>query len=197
MSNRTENAMPSAGCNRVAELLPWLVNGSLDEVDAAALKRHVRECDDCRTALERTREAWDLAQGHLPVQALLDYAFEDEPLSSERRHAIESHLEVCPDCCAELELVRSDPSLADSASSDSVSSDSVSSDSVSSDSVSSDSVSTNIVSTNTVAPVEPQLAGPPAAISVRIVQEPGARWPWPPAWPPSSAAVAGPGPGGT
>lgn len=40
-----------AGHERYLELLPFLVNGTLDELDHARLQRHLRECADCRAAL--------------------------------------------------------------------------------------------------------------------------------------------------
>lgn len=39
------------GHERYLELLPFLVNGTLDELDHARLQRHLRECADCRAAL--------------------------------------------------------------------------------------------------------------------------------------------------
>jgi hypothetical protein len=48
----------------VSLLLPWYVNGTLNEADMARVQAHVASCEGCRKAVDRNvREARDL-QGH-------------------------------------------------------------------------------------------------------------------------------------
>lgn len=49
-----DNVIPLTGDShrQVQNLLPWFVNGSLDEDEAAAVEAHLAECDECRADLE-------------------------------------------------------------------------------------------------------------------------------------------------
>lgn len=38
------------------ELLPWLVNGSLDDEERRSVDSHLEQCGECRTAVDRERE---------------------------------------------------------------------------------------------------------------------------------------------
>ena len=48
--------------DRIAELLPWFVNGTLDEAERAVVERHVRECLPCRMSLQDERRMARLIQ---------------------------------------------------------------------------------------------------------------------------------------
>ena len=124
-------------CDLAAELLPWLLNGTLEAGERRELIEHLRGCDACRAALADTRVAWDLFDWHPPAAALVAYAGAAEAGGSgatvgaaeagERgapaasgdatadSGAIEEHLAGCPKCAAELELVRTSRLLADPA----------------------------------------------------------------------------------
>jgi hypothetical protein len=51
------NVIPLAGDDhqQVQSLLPWYVNGTLDEDEAAAVEAHLVECDECRADLAAER----------------------------------------------------------------------------------------------------------------------------------------------
>lgn len=121
-------------CDLAAELLPWLLNGTLEAGERRQLIAHLRGCDACRAALADTQVAWDLFDWHPPAAALVAYAGAVEagaggaavgagagtaPAASSDATgdvgAIEEHLAGCPKCAAELELVRTSRLLADPA----------------------------------------------------------------------------------
>lgn len=92
-------------CDRAAELLPFHLNRSLEEDEARWLERQLRECAGCRRQEQETRTAMALYEGHLPVEDILDYAF-DAPMSRRHREVIQSHLASCDHCSVELDAVR-------------------------------------------------------------------------------------------
>src|ERR1700688_3101546 len=112
-------------CDLAAELLPWLLNGTLEADERRELIEHLRGCDACRAALADTQVAWDLFDWHPPAAALIAYAGAVEvggsgaPATtgdaSAGARSIEEHLAGCPKCAAELELVRTSRLLADPA----------------------------------------------------------------------------------
>ncbi|HEY6321709.1 MAG TPA: zf-HC2 domain-containing protein, partial [Thermoanaerobaculia bacterium] len=121
-------------CDLAAELLPWLLNGTLEAGERRELIEHLRGCDACRAALADTQVAWDLFDWHPPAAALVAYAGAVDaggsraPVGAGRgaasppsgdatagAGAIEEHLAGCPKCAAELELVRTSRLLADPA----------------------------------------------------------------------------------
>lgn len=94
-------------CRNVAELLPWLVNGSLDEGERRGLEDHLASCETCLHELAETAELWNVVTRHVPSLALAEYAH-GLPPSALDRESLERHLAVCPSCRAELEVAMSD-----------------------------------------------------------------------------------------
>ncbi len=92
-------------CTRAEELLPWLMNGSLEPGASAELRRHLAGCAACRQAFEETGLAARIFGQHVPPQLLVSYAF-GEPLAQEEREHIDTHLPECAECAGELVLVR-------------------------------------------------------------------------------------------
>jgi hypothetical protein len=105
-------------CDMAMELLPWLVNGTLEAGERLQVLEHVRSCGSCRAALADTRAAWEIFDWHPPAAALVAYAgggaAGGEP-GDLGASGIEEHLAGCPRCAAELELVRTSRLLVDPA----------------------------------------------------------------------------------
>jgi hypothetical protein len=55
MKNRTDRPDPSAEHRRAWDAIPWIVNGSVGDVQRRAVEAHVQHCDDCCGELERQR----------------------------------------------------------------------------------------------------------------------------------------------
>ena len=121
-------------CDLAAELLPWLLNGTLEAGERREVIEHLRGCDACRAALADTQVAWEIFDWHPPAAALVAHfaAAAGEagaavgppgagaaPAASGGATgdagAIAEHLASCPKCAAELELVRTSWLLADPA----------------------------------------------------------------------------------
>jgi Putative zinc-finger len=131
-------------CDRAAELLPWLLNGTLEAGERRELLEHLRGCPTCRSALAGTRTAWDLFDWHPEPAALIALAGAGAGVAitqasagtggagataagspaaapgldaggSDDFAAIEEHLGTCPSCAAELELLRMSRRLAEPA----------------------------------------------------------------------------------
>lgn len=92
-------------CDQVAELLPWYLNGTLDEGVQGEVRVHLEGCTKCRQALEETRLAWRIFDQHIPSEALVALAWGETPGGLDPG-VLERHLETCPECAAELEMVR-------------------------------------------------------------------------------------------
>lgn len=92
-------------CDEILERLPWLLNGTLDEVERKTVLEHLEGCARCRQALEETRLAWQVFDQHLPSAALVAYAY-GEPAPGIDPGLVEAHLAICPQCAADLELAR-------------------------------------------------------------------------------------------
>lgn len=92
-------------CDQVAELLPWYLNGTLDKGVQEEVRVHLEGCTECRRALEETRLAWRTFDQHIPSEALVALAWGETPEGLDR-DVLDRHLETCPECAAELELVR-------------------------------------------------------------------------------------------
>jgi hypothetical protein len=92
-------------CDQSIELLPWLLNGTLEAEELAEVRRHLATCDRCREALAETQRAGALFSQHIPGPDLVSLAWGERPSGIDPALA-ESHLASCPQCAAELELVR-------------------------------------------------------------------------------------------
>lgn len=93
------------------ELLPWLLNGSLEEPERSELLAALRGDEALRRELEETRAAGEIFGQHVPAADLVAFAFgAPAALASER---IEAHLALCERCAEEFALVRESRSLAD------------------------------------------------------------------------------------
>ena len=58
-------------CEHCAELLPWLLNGTLEAGDEAAVREHLATCAECRAEEGRARAALAVAGAHPPAAALV------------------------------------------------------------------------------------------------------------------------------
>ena len=94
-------------CQDTTELLPWLLNGSLEGEERRAVCEHLAGCESCRGELAESSEAWQMFAQHVPSLALAEYAVGMAP-SAPDRERIERHLALCPSCRQELELAMSD-----------------------------------------------------------------------------------------
>ncbi|MEA2563523.1 MAG: putative zinc-finger [Acidobacteriota bacterium] len=97
-------------CDQVAELLPWYLNGTLDEGEQGEVRVHLEGCAKCRQALEDTRLAWRIYDQHIPSEALVALAWGETPEGLDP-DVLDRHLETCPQCAAELEMVRTSRKL--------------------------------------------------------------------------------------
>jgi len=93
-------------CQEAIERLPWWLNGSLESVERREIEEHLAGCAPCREALAETRLAWEIYAQHVPSEALVAYAFDERPEGIDPA-LVERHLAECPQCAAELEMVRS------------------------------------------------------------------------------------------
>jgi predicted anti-sigma-YlaC factor YlaD len=96
-----------SNCHTTSELLPWLLNGSLEAGERAAVLAHLAACDSCRGELEATEQVWELATGHVPSLALAEYAQGLTPGGMDVE-SIERHLGSCASCRQELEWAAGD-----------------------------------------------------------------------------------------
>lgn len=92
-------------CNQAQELLPWLLNGSLETAERDEVRGHLATCEACRAALAATREAWEVFDQHIPSADLVSLAWGERPTGVDPALA-EAHLADCPRCAAEIELAR-------------------------------------------------------------------------------------------
>lgn len=85
------------------ELLPWLLNGTLDPGERDEVRAHLESCEACRRELDETRQAMNVFEQHLSTRDLVARAEgRDTELPAE---AVEAHLESCPECAEELTLL--------------------------------------------------------------------------------------------
>ncbi len=101
-------------CRQTRDLLPWLLNETLDTPEQRQAAAHLESCDACRTELEETRIALAVAAQHLPIEALIAHAAGRDPGIDPE--LFQTHLTSCDDCAGELELlIESRESLEDDA----------------------------------------------------------------------------------
>ena len=95
-------------CQEAILRLPWWLNGSLEPEERREVEDHLAGCASCREALAETRLAWEVYGQHIPTATLVAYAADEQPDGSDRIDPalLERHLADCPQCTAELELVR-------------------------------------------------------------------------------------------
>jgi len=91
-------------CAEIAERLPELLNGSLEAGERARLEAHLQGCAACRQELHEVRLAAAVFAAHLPSDALVALAW-DRPPSGLDPELARRHLELCPECAAELQQV--------------------------------------------------------------------------------------------
>ena len=103
MKHQTPSQPSPPSCTDAAELMPWLLNGSLDEAESRRLRQHLAACEACRLELAEAADAWQLMTRHVPSMSLAEYA-QGLPPSELSREQIEAHLEVCASCREEAEL---------------------------------------------------------------------------------------------
>lgn len=99
-------------CDEVVQRLPWYLNGSLAAEERNEIRGHLAQCAACREALAETRLGYRIFSAHVPSEALVDYAWDRTPRELDSG-LIERHLEDCPECAAELELIRTSRRLAE------------------------------------------------------------------------------------
>jgi anti-sigma factor RsiW len=92
-------------CDQSIELLPWLLNGTLDAEERAEVRHHLATCERCRQALTETRQAWTVFAQHIPAKDLVALAWGNLPSEIDAPVA-EEHLASCAQCAAELEMTR-------------------------------------------------------------------------------------------
>jgi anti-sigma factor RsiW len=90
-------------CDQAIEILPWLLNDSLQAQEREEVRRHLETCSRCREALAETQGAWRIFGQHLPSEALVALAYGEAPTDLDPALA-ERHLASCPQCAAELEM---------------------------------------------------------------------------------------------
>jgi anti-sigma factor RsiW len=102
-------------CQEATLQLPWWLNGSLEPAERREVKDHLASCASCREALAETRLAWKIYAQHIPTAALLAYAEDERPEGTDQIDPalLERHLADCPQCAAELEMVRASRLLVD------------------------------------------------------------------------------------
>jgi anti-sigma factor RsiW len=99
-------------CDEVVQRLPWYLNGSLAPEERSETRAHLADCADCRAALAETRIGYRIFSAHVPSEALVDYAWDRTPEGIDSG-LVERHLEDCPECAADLELIRTSRRLAE------------------------------------------------------------------------------------
>ena len=92
-------------CQEATELLPWLLNGSLESAERERVQAHLEGCAGCRRELDETRAAAEVFAAHIPTAWLVDHA-QDRRVEGIPGRLLEAHLEACADCADQLALAR-------------------------------------------------------------------------------------------
>lgn len=95
---------------RARELLPWLLNGSLEEPERGELLTALRTDEQLRRELAETRLAGEVFGQHVAAADLVAHAF-GEPAGLGRER-IEAHVALCERCAEELAMARESRELA-------------------------------------------------------------------------------------
>jgi anti-sigma factor RsiW len=104
--------MSTTAHERTLELLPWLVNGTLEGDERREVEAHLASCPECRSELAATRRAFEVYAAHLPAAALTAYVADPGAPSWEvdgrplERGLVEAHLAACAACRDEVEMLR-------------------------------------------------------------------------------------------
>jgi anti-sigma factor RsiW len=91
-------------CDQAIEILPWLLNDTLEAGERREVRRHLETCRRCREALADTQESWRILDQHLPTETLVALAYGETPTDLDPA-LVQRHLVSCPPCAAELEMV--------------------------------------------------------------------------------------------
>lgn len=97
----------------IAKLLPWYLTHTLSREEREKVKGHLAGCPKCAGDLEKIR--WlsaglkkygeELLSEHVPSELLVIYSETKDEMRSEDLFRIEKHLESCPDCKRELQIL--------------------------------------------------------------------------------------------
>lgn len=90
-------------CTTAIELLPWLLNGSLERDERRDLEGHLAWCAGCRAELAETVEIFEMTASHPPSGVLVDWVVGRDVPHAE---LVERHVADCPACADEVDLVR-------------------------------------------------------------------------------------------
>jgi len=92
-------------CEHIAELLPWLLNGTLDEAEQRQVREHLAQCSQCQRGLDETALALAVYRQHAPAESLVDYAF-DRPAPGIEPELLRRHVDLCRECAEQVEMAR-------------------------------------------------------------------------------------------
>jgi anti-sigma factor RsiW len=92
-------------CQTAVELLPWLLNGTLDDAERLEVLEHLEGCVECRGELAHTRDLAALLSAHPAPEQLVDHA-EGRPVPGLAPEELERHLTACETCTEEMALIR-------------------------------------------------------------------------------------------
>ncbi len=92
-------------CEHIAELLPWLLNGTLDEAERRRVRHHLAQCPQCQQGLDETALALAVHRQHAPAESLVDYAF-DRPVTGIEPELLRRHVDFCRECAEQVEMAR-------------------------------------------------------------------------------------------
>jgi len=98
--------------DRIHDLLPWFVNGTLEREELESFERHLMECADCRKEIEFLRKLErefeihgdDLLAEHPPAERLVALCVPGSPgdeVTEEEATRLRRHLALCATCAEE------------------------------------------------------------------------------------------------
>lgn len=90
-------------CTHATELLPWLLNGSLEGDERREVEQHLADCQGCSAEFAETVEAFEMAATHPPSAVLVDWV---EGCDVPDAELVERHVANCLACTEEADLVR-------------------------------------------------------------------------------------------